>query len=348
MGNDLGKWETKRMVPAMHKWRSVLCFVVWISLFPGGLNAQINLIPPTQPHPAQYNPPQFNRPPQAPVPDSASNYPTHQQPSDATPQFRAASQPIFRSAQQSAQIPLPVPSPPTAVGSGVGLPAKVQSPAPVSDAVFITPEAVNNRLQQLQAATDLEPTLKQTLTAIYEAIYAELKSRADSEKVLKEFIVAYEAAPAALAEAKKRKENPRPRIVFSEGSLESTSRIETLQTYQLEVQALAQAATDGRVRVETAIVSREAKRKELPRLLEDDKLSITKLNEELALPAVDGIDPRIREANTLLLRAKLLALSERIRRFEQEQRTYDAELELLPVTKEIRVGTFPADGTPST
>lgn len=323
------------MVPAMHKWRSVLCFVVWISLFPGGLNAQINLIPPTQPHPAQYNPPQFNRPPQAPVPDSASNYPTHQQPSDATPQFRAASQPIFRSAQQSAQIPLPVPSPPTAVGSGVGLPAKVQSPAPVSDAVFITPEAVNNRLQQLQAATDLEPTLKQTLTAIYEAIYAELKSRADSEKVLKEFIVAYEAAPAALAEAKKRKENPRPRIVFSEGSLESTSRIETLQTYQLEVQALAQAATDGRVRVETAIVSREAKRKELPRLLEDDKLSITKLNEELALPAVDGIDPRIREANTLLLRAKLLALTERIRRLEQEQRTYDAENELLPVTKEV-------------
>ena len=173
------------------------------------------------------------------------------------------------------------------------------------------------------------------MTATYEAIYAELKSRAESEKVIREYIAAYEAAPAATAEAKKRKEKPRPRIVFYDGTLESTSRIETLQSYQLEVQALAQAATDGRIRVETAIVSREARRKELPGLLTDDKNSIKKLNEELSLPAVDGIDPRIREADTLLRRAKILALNERIRRLEQEQRTYDAEQELLPITKEV-------------
>lgn len=218
---------------------------------------------------------------------------------------------------------------------GTGVPPTAQSSTPVSDAVSITPEGVSSRLQQIQAAADLEPGLKQTLIATYEAIAAELKSRAESEKVIKGFMIAYEAAPAATAEAKKRKENPRPRIVFSDETLADTSRIETLQTYQLEVQALAQAATDGRVRIETAIVSRDTRRKELVRLLSEDKVSITKLNEELALPAVDGIDPRIREANTLLLRAKLLALTERIRGFEQEQRTYDAELELLPVTKEV-------------
>jgi len=224
--------------------------------------------------------------------------------------------------------------PTTAIGAGIGLPANAQS-APVSDAVSITPEAISTFLQQLQAATDLEPTLKQTLITTYEAIYAELKSRSEIEKVVKEFIAAYEAAPAGTAEAKKRKENPRPRVVFTEGILESTSSIETLQTYQLEVQALAQAATDGRLRVEAAIVSRDARRKELPSLLDQDKTSVTKLNEELALPTVDGIDPRIREANTLLLRAKLLARTERIRRLEQEQRTYDAEQELLPITKDV-------------
>ncbi len=228
-----------------------------------------------------------------------------------------------------------VQNPSAANGSAVNVPSPAQASTPVSDAVSITPEGVSSRLQQIQAAADLEPGLKQSLIATYEAIAAELKSRAESEKVIKEFMIAYEAAPAATAEAKKRKENPRPRIVFSDETLTDTSRIETLQAYQLEVQALAQAATDGRVRIETAIVSRDTRRKELVRLLSEDKNSIAKLNEELASPAVDGIDPRIREANTLLLRAKLLALTERIRRFEQEQRTYDAELELLPVTKEV-------------
>ncbi len=299
-----------------------------------GLNAQINLIPPTQPHRPQYTPAPYNPAPQPPVSGSAANYSPGPQQFVENPQFRSASQPTYRTQQQSAPQTLPaVPNPATAIGSGPGLPATAQTTSPVSDAVSITPESISTFLQQLQVATDLEPTLKQTLITTYEAIYAELKSRAESEKVLKEFIVAYEAAPAATAEANKRQENPRPRIVFSEGTLESTSRIETLQTYQLEVQALAQAATDGRVRVEAAIVSREARRKELPSLLDQDKNSITKLNEELALPAVDGIDPRIREANTLLLRAKLLARTERIRRLEQEQRTYDAEQELLPVTK---------------
>ena len=284
----------------------------------------------------------------------------------AGPQFRTASQPNFRSQQLPNAQPLGPPLPgaqqpsvqpqgaqalggPVNVANpglqnlaqpvGTGAPqapiSTPQSSTPVSDAVSITPEAVSNRLQQVQTATDLEPTLKQTLTATYEAINAELKSRAESEKVIREYIAAYEAAPAATVEAKKRKEKPRPRIVFYEGTLESTSRIETLQSYQLEVQSLAQAATDGRVRVETAIMSREARRKELPGLLTDDKNSIKKLNEELALPAVDGIDPRIREADTLSRRAKLLALNERIRRLEQEQRTYDAEQELLPITKEV-------------
>ena len=334
MGNDLGNSKSELVGPAFRKWRSVLCFLTWIWLSASGLNAQINLIPPTQPHPPQYTPSPYNPLFQPPVSGSAANYPLGKQQFVETPQFRSASQPTYRTQQQSVPQPLPaVPNPTTAIGSGLGLPAAAPTSTPVSDAVSITPESISTFLQQLQVATDLEPTLKQTLITTYEAIYAELKSRAESEKVIKEFIIAYEAAPAATAEAKKRQENPRPRIVFSEGTLESTSRIETLQNYQLEVQALAQAATDGRVRVEAAIVSREARRKELPSLLDQDKTSITKLNEELALPAVDGIDPRIREANTLLLRAKLLARTERIRRLEQEQRTYDAEQELLPVTK---------------
>ena len=330
MGNEQGNSRTGLLRSAIRKWRAALGVLALVFANSSGVNAQINLIPPTQPHPSQYRP---SQPSQL---DAPANYPPNEQQQATNPQFRSASQPNYRTSQQTAPASFPaVQNPAAAIGSGAGGPVTPQSSTPVSDAVSITQEGVSSRLQQIQAATDLEPALKQSLISTYEAIAAELKSRAESEKVIKEFIIAYEAAPAATAEARKRKENPRPRIVFSEETLADTSRIETLQAYQLEVQALAQAATDGRVRVETAMVSRDTRRKELVRLLSEDSLSIKKLNDELALPAVDGIDPRIREANALLLRAKLLALSERVRRFEQEQRTYDAELELLPVTKEV-------------
>lgn len=206
--------------------------------------------------------------------------------------------------------------------------------APVSDVNSITPDAVTTIIQQLQAATDLDATLKQTLLTTYEAILAELKSRAENEKLSKDLLAAYEAAPAATVEAKKRKENPVQRFLFSGEDLEEYG-IETLKSLQLEIQGFAQAATDARTRVEAVLASREAKRKDIPRSIADDKATLIKLNEELAQVSPEGIDPRIREAGTLLLRSKLLAINERVRRLEQEQRTYDAEAELLPVRKEV-------------
>lgn len=318
--------------PAWFAIAIVLVGVPW-----NALQAQINLIPPTQPH----SPSQVTSLP-AVRQEIPAQVPAGQ---DRPLQFRSDGQPTYRTAQQpNGLLPASGQLPPSAGvnpnGTAQGVSATVapapQVAQPVSDVVSITPEAVATYLQQLQAAPELEATLKKDLIATYEAILAELKSRAESEKVTKEFIIAYEAAPVATADAKKRKENPRPRVVFSDEMLRA-SPIETLRSFQIEVQAMAQAATDGRIRVETAISTRESRRKELPLLTAEDKSSILKINEQLALPAVDGVDPRIREANTLLLRSKLMALNERVRRLDQEQRTYDAELELLPIRKEVLI-----------
>lgn len=211
----------------------------------------------------------------------------------------------------------------------------VTSPAPVApvgDIASISIESVTAYLQQLQSATDLDANLKQSLVTAYEALLAELKSRSENEKYFKELLAAYEAAPTATAEAKKRKESFSPRFIYLESSLDSAP-IERLQSYQLELQSLLQTAVDGRAKVDATIVSREAQKKELPRLLSEAKAAITKLNDELNAPPVEGTDPRLREANLLLLRARLMSLNERSRRIEQEQRTYDAETELLSLQK---------------
>ena len=202
------------------------------------------------------------------------------------------------------------------------------------DLSAISVDSVAAQLQQILSATDLDANLKQTLTATYEAVLAETKKRIEEEKAIKDYQAALEAASAATSEAKRRKEKPDFKSVYFDGSL-AWSNLERLQAYQLDANAMLQAAAKNRTDTETKIAAREARKKELPRFINDDKSSITKLNEELTAPAPEGTDPKVREANQLLIRAKLATTSAHLRRVELEQRTYESENELLPLRKDL-------------
>lgn len=293
------------------------------SLFALSLHALAQTAPASFQSPA---PPNF-------VPSPNQFQPTpFQQPLRSTPAGRA----LLAAQPPKATPPAPATTSPTTPPAVSTTTPAAPAIASLPDVLAFTPEAIQTHLQQLQTATDLDPNLKQALVTAYEAILAETKKRIEEEKITRDFLAAYEAAPSATAEAKKRKENPVARATFADGALQSY-KIETLQSLQLEIQSLTQSATDGRTRVEAAMTARDARRKEIPRLLTEDKAAIVKLNEELAAPPVEGTDPRLREANTLLARTKLASINDRIRRLEQEQRTYDAETELLPIRKELFV-----------
>lgn len=202
------------------------------------------------------------------------------------------------------------------------------------DSSAISAESVAAQLQQLQSATDLDANLKQTLTTAYEAVLAETKKRFEEEKALKDYQAALELAPSATSDSKRRKDKPDFKSLYFDGSLTWASP-EYLQSLQLQVNAELQSASKNRTETETTIAAREARKKELPRFINDDKSAITKLNEELIAPIPEGTEPRVREANQLLIRAKLATLSSHLRRVELEQRTYEAENELLPLRKEL-------------
>ena len=202
------------------------------------------------------------------------------------------------------------------------------------DSSAISAESVAAQLQQLQSATDLDANLKQTLTTVYEAVLAETKKRFEEEKAIKDYQAALELAPSATSDSKRRKDKPDFKSLYFDGSLTWASP-EYLQSLQLQVNAQLQSASKNRTETETTIAAREARKKELPRFINDDKSAITKLNEELIAPIPEGTEPRVREANQLLIRAKLATLSSHLRRVELEQRTYEAENELLPLRKEL-------------
>ena len=145
MGNDHGNSRTGLGWSVNLTWRVALGICAWTFTTDNGLIAQINLIPPTQPHPSQYRPSQQSHP------ETPANFPLGQQqpamnPQQpvTNPQFRSANQPFYRTSQQTAPATSPaVQSPTTAIGSGAGGPAVTpQSSTPVSDAVSIDRKSV--------------------------------------------------------------------------------------------------------------------------------------------------------------------------------------------------------------
>jgi potassium-dependent mechanosensitive channel len=235
----------------------------------------------------------------------------------------------------------PANNPPSAAPQTSATPNPAAGPTATNglapDASAISVESIQAQLQQIQTASDLDSATRQSLTTSYEAILAETKKRFEDEKALKDFATAYEAAPAATAEAKRRKESPTFKTTYADGTL-PWSRIESLQALQLETSTLLQAATKGRTDTETTIAARDARRKEMPRYINEAKATIAKLSEELTAPVAEGLDPRVREANQLLTRARLATANTQLRRLELEQRTFDAEAELLPIRKELYFG----------
>ena len=214
---------------------------------------------------------------------------------------------------------------------------KANPPAVAPESAAPTLESIAARQQQLQTSNDIEPAIKQALGQLLEACVAELRVKAENERLAKELATNAEAAPAATQDAKRRRENPSP-PAFGLGERLVLYSIEELQKEIQSLQTKLQAIVDQRTRVESAITTRESRRKELPRLTNEEKELQRKIGDELALPPSPEIDARLSEAQRLLALSKRDASLERVRKMEAELRAYDAEAELLPLRKELFIG----------
>jgi potassium-dependent mechanosensitive channel len=207
---------------------------------------------------------------------------------------------------------------------------------PVSEANLLTIESVQTLIQQLKSDLTLDSKLVQSLLQVYEAIQVELRSKSENERLAKELATSAEAAPAATTDMKRRKESPPARDLISESALRSY-QLQALQELLQTQKTNLQTAIDARTKAEADITSREARKKDLPRSIAEERAKLLDLNEKLATPATtqEQKEPRLREAETLLLRSQIAALTERIRKREQELRVYEAENELLTLRKSV-------------
>ncbi|MFN5468810.1 MAG: hypothetical protein ACK5AM_11925 [Pirellulaceae bacterium] len=208
------------------------------------------------------------------------------------------------------------------------------SPVIAVDPVPLQAESIGKLIQQVQAQTDLDTNLRTTLLSLYEAVQVELRSKAELERTARELASSAEAAPTAIQDAKRQKDRPLE-IESRSTRLLDFMPIEELQVEQQRMQTGLQAVIEQRTKVETAITSREARRKDLPRLINEEKELLKKQADELSSFQPPEGDARIAEAQRWLLQAKRDASQERLKKLELEARTYEAESELLPLRKEL-------------
>jgi potassium efflux system protein len=222
---------------------------------------------------------------------------------------------------------------PSAPAAPQTLPSLENKPATNPDGL-LSVESIESRKQQIASNTEMDAATKDALIKIYDNILAEIKTRTDNQRNAEECSAKAEAAPATIAEAKRRKENTPKFEPISQFTLKF-SRQDKLQSLLQQQQTALQQASDTKSTIDEKLKTREVFKKDYSRLVSEQKDIQTKLSEELAAKATSEIDPQIGQAKNLLVRAKLSASVERVRMLEQRQRMYDAETELLPLQREL-------------
>ncbi|MFO1065466.1 MAG: mechanosensitive ion channel [Pirellulales bacterium] len=220
-------------------------------------------------------------------------------------------------------------------------PAPPTTVTPATPSIVLTPEAISARMEQVQRSLELEAAMRESLTTLYQRALADLKAAAESQRLRKDLAVRLEAAPKALAEAKKKKEQLPARS-------EPINSLDLLQVDELSFdelqkdlqtrQAKLTAATELRTKLAEQVDTREKRRKELPQLISEARTKLEQLTREQAPAAAVAApiaDPALKEATTWAQLAQKQAVTEQMQLLEQEQRVYEAETELLPLQLEL-------------
>lgn len=263
----------------------------------------------------------------APNPNAPTN------PAASTPANTSNNNPADAAAGTS-QVAAPTANPAAATPPAATQPATAASAAESPSTIGLTPNLINSRLEQLKQPTEIDAALKDALLLQYQRALADLKKATDANKLRKDLARRQDAAPAALIEAKKAKENPTPREDYSD-KLDSLSFDEMQKALQEEQRRLT-AATELRTKLSEQVDTREKRRKELPQLITDRKTQADAIDREQAVPAAaTSVDPLLKEATTWSLMAQKMALTEEAQLYEQEGRLYEEERELLPLQLEL-------------
>ncbi|MGD2110472.1 MAG: hypothetical protein PVI86_13915, partial [Phycisphaerae bacterium] len=219
-------------------------------------------------------------------------------------------------------------------GQAAGQPAKTtdEPTAPVTD---LSAEAVQDRIKQINASTDLPETTKTELLTFYTQALDQINVAANWTSKIEAFRRGREEAPTVLEEVRNRlastKSQPAP---TPEADVSSDASLEQLSQMLAEAESTLRARQDSAKKLEDEAKQRSDRRVALPGLLAEANRRIERLTQELGTSVTPGVSPQVAQARRVSLEAQKHAAEQEIKAYEEELRFYNARSDVLTARRD--------------
>ncbi len=208
------------------------------------------------------------------------------------------------------------------------IPATAQSP--ISPVAGTTPEKLENRTREAEAATDLDDATRSTLLELYRKTSGLISQQQRYKKAVDEFTRARESAPEQARVLRKELEDLETDIsppVLSEGLL--LKPLPELEQQLLGEKANLSALSDRLTELEEVLESQSQRSTQARERLTEVKKRSTDNADELLASAPEGELPLLSEARRWALEHEALALNTEIQMLDQELLSQPMRIELL-------------------
>lgn len=196
---------------------------------------------------------------------------------------------------------------------------------------FLTFDELNRRRISLEAATDVDATVKADLLQRYARAEEWLQTAAESARQITAWNAEIEQAPARIASARQLLEEPLPEI---RTRFSPDASVEDLQAILDQHQEQLSAAREELAAREAATGTRE-RRTELLRLTEETNKQLDEVRKRLAAGPAPEEPPAATLARRSEIEAQLTALDQQLRAMAVENRRLDAVAELLTLERDL-------------
>jgi chromosome segregation ATPase len=235
--------------------------------------------------------------------------------------------------------------PPDGPAESVATDDQPESPAPAADsppelpsqppaetqAGFLTAEELTRRRLNVEAASDLEPSVKADLLKQYAKAEEWLQAAAETARQIEAWKLEIEQAPAAIAAARQQLEQPLPEI---ETRFDPGATVEDLQKILEQHEEQLRTAREELAAREAAVGIRDRK-SELVRLADEINKQLDELRKRLAAAPRPEESPAAALAQRSETEAQLTALDQQLRALVVEGRRLDAVAELLTLQRDL-------------
>ncbi|MCL4207231.1 MAG: mechanosensitive ion channel [Pirellulaceae bacterium] len=237
---------------------------------------------------------------------------------------------LFQSAE-AVDLPGPDAEATAAPPAGERPPATADDPASKPFIGFLTPVELSRRKLTLEAAADIETSVKADLLKHYAKAEEWLQAAAETVRQIDAWNLEIKQTPATVAGVRQQLEQPLPEV---EARYDRQASVEDLQKILDQHQEQLRTAREELAAREAAVKIRDRK-SELVRLGEETNKQLEEVRKRLAIAPPPGENVAATLAQRTETEAHLTALDQQLRALDAESKRLDAVAELLTLQRDL-------------